>query len=166
MQVRQRGFTLVEIIIALAIGGLIAGMAFLWLNQAGVQRRDNQRRADVSRLLTMARQYANDHNGRYPASTAELTAMVNDYILAGGATFNDPSTGVLYGLAGDVPLADPLTTPNTIVASHNAVCNDITPSKIMIWTSGFGGGTIALTGRNFAAAILLENGGVHCEQLG
>lgn len=51
------GFTLIEVVLVLAIGGLIFLLAFLAFNQVTINRRDTQRRQDARRVLTLAENY-------------------------------------------------------------------------------------------------------------
>lgn len=47
----SKGFTLIEVVLVLAIGGLIFLLAFLAFQQVSVNRRDTQRRNDAGRIL-------------------------------------------------------------------------------------------------------------------
>ncbi len=48
---QSAGFTLIEIVLVLAIGGLIFLLAFLAFRQASTTRRDSQRRSDVNKIV-------------------------------------------------------------------------------------------------------------------
>lgn len=47
----SKGFTLIEVVLVLAIGGLIFLLAFIAFQQVSANRRDTQRRADAGRVL-------------------------------------------------------------------------------------------------------------------
>src|SRR5690606_6033521 len=49
-QLNKKGFTLIEVVLVLAIGGLIFLLAFLAFQQVSRNRRDTQRRSDVARM--------------------------------------------------------------------------------------------------------------------
>lgn len=51
MKSNKSGFTLIEVVLVLAIGGLIFLLAFLAFSQATKNRRDTQRRSDAARLI-------------------------------------------------------------------------------------------------------------------
>lgn len=51
IKLNKRGFTLIEVVLVLAIGGLIFLLAFLAFQQASINRRDTQRRSDAGRVL-------------------------------------------------------------------------------------------------------------------
>lgn len=48
--VNKKGFTLIEVVLVLAIGGLIFLLAFLAFQQVSRNRRDTQRRSDAARM--------------------------------------------------------------------------------------------------------------------
>lgn len=180
MKVSQRGFTLVETIMALAIAGLIIAIVFLALNQAATLRRDSQRKADLARFVTAVRQYASDNSGVYPSTDAQLQDVVATYITSSGATFADPS-GPSYTVTGYTDNAGSYATYHvtdlslmplgTIAAHTNAICYDssINPTQIGQQTTTAPGtaatGTQAVSNRNFAAAINLESGGTYCMEI-
>ena len=51
MKSNKAGFTLIEVVLVLAIGGLIFLLAFLAFGQATKNRRDTQRRSDAARVI-------------------------------------------------------------------------------------------------------------------
>lgn len=102
----QKGFTLIEVVLVLAIGGLIFLLAFLAFQQVSRNRRDTQRRADASRVVAELQNFYGDVNANPrelnngttlwsgAASTPEdLGVFVNKYL--GGNSFKDPG-GRLY----------------------------------------------------------------------
>ncbi len=68
----KKGFTLIEIVIVLAIAALIIVIVFFAI--AGVQRtqRDVARKRVGSLILTMAVQYSSNHSGSMPASLSDM----------------------------------------------------------------------------------------------
>jgi prepilin-type N-terminal cleavage/methylation domain-containing protein len=139
----SKGFTLIEIVIVLAIAGLIFVIVFLAVQQAQKARRDTQRRADASRYLAAAEQYAGNNNGDYP--TVNITAT---YLTNGGGTFNDPTTGSPYTVA--VGTATP-GAAGGLSASRNAQC------AATGGTATAGGGN-----RAYAVVVFQESGGSFC----
>jgi len=51
-KIKQGGFTLIEVVLVLAIGGLIFLLAFIAFQQASTNRRDTQRRSDAARIIS------------------------------------------------------------------------------------------------------------------
>ena len=90
----QKGFTLIEVVLVLAIGGLIFLLAFLAFQQVSVNRRDTQRRSDAGRVVAELQNYYGD-KGSYPATSAATDtcgtttsgtfgAFINTYVCRNG----------------------------------------------------------------------------------
>jgi len=69
---KDKGFTLIEVVIVLAIAGLIFVIVFLAVGAAQRSRRDNERRAAVSRLLAAAEQDAANEGGSVPTDCNDI----------------------------------------------------------------------------------------------
>lgn len=92
---KEKGFTLIEIVLVLAIAGLLLVIVFLAVSGAQKSRRDSQRKNDLSRLSSQIESYASNTNGTYP--TTLQIAGFQTYI---PTNFKDPSTGANYTLTG------------------------------------------------------------------
>lgn len=106
-QANKQGFTLIEVVLVLAIGGLIFLLAFLAFRQASTNRRDTQRRSDVRRMLAEIQNFAGDNGNVFPcadatnwvcgdngASTSVSWTKFQDSYLSN--KFRDPSSGTTY----------------------------------------------------------------------
>ena len=90
---KEKGFTLIEIVLVLAIAGLILVIVFLAVSGAQKSRRDTQRKNDNARMLSQMESCASNNNGDYaPCNTA---AMTTTYL---PTNFKDPSSGANYGV--------------------------------------------------------------------
>ena len=81
----KKGFTIIEVTLVLAIGGLIMMMVFLALPALQRAQRDTQRTDDVSRLITQLNQYQSNNRGKLPASNstgATYVTMNEDFRLS------------------------------------------------------------------------------------
>ncbi len=67
----QSGFTLIEVVLVLAIGGLIFLLAFLAFQQVSTNRRDTQRRNDAGKVIAEVQNATGD--GSKISSQATLT---------------------------------------------------------------------------------------------
>ena len=68
IQTNSRGFTLIEVVLVLALGAVIFTLAFLAFRQVTSNRRDTQRRADLTRIMgALETNFIN--TGRYPDSS-------------------------------------------------------------------------------------------------
>ncbi|MBQ8996489.1 type II secretion system protein [Candidatus Saccharibacteria bacterium] len=74
----KSGFTIIEVVLVLAIAGLIFLMVFIALPNMQRSQRDTQRRNDYSALSANITQYITNNNGSLPATGATLAA--NKYI--------------------------------------------------------------------------------------
>ena len=62
-----KAFTMIEVILVLAISGLIFMGVFIALPNAQLNQRNATRRSDYSRLSTAISNWATDNNGRLPS---------------------------------------------------------------------------------------------------
>lgn len=67
---RKEGFTIIEVMIVLAIAGLIMLIVFLAVPALQRNSRNTQRKNDVSLVLAAMSEWVNNHNGVYPTSNA------------------------------------------------------------------------------------------------
>ncbi len=79
----EAGFTLLELLVVLAIIGMLAGVVGLAVNQARVKGRDAKRTGDMRQFITALDQYYIAH-GTYPTGTASTVGS--------GSMLSDPGT--------------------------------------------------------------------------
>lgn len=154
-QSKKEGFTIIEVLIVLAIAGLIMLVVFLAVPALQRNSRNTQRTTDAGNILSSISEYVGNNNGRLPASFA---AGSNDSILmvgAGGS--NQVPVNLGYFDAGEVTLetyasgAENDTDTNTAVVMKEAVCdpdtvgapaNGNTRSVVILYTlEGSGAGS-------------------------
>lgn len=63
------GFTIIEVVLVLAIAGLIFLMVFIALPALQRSQRDTQRRNDMAAMASQITQYQSNNNGKLPATT-------------------------------------------------------------------------------------------------
>jgi len=93
---KDKGFTLIEIVLVLAIAGLLLVIVFLAVSGAQKSRRDSQRKSDAARILAQLEQSASNLSGAYPSTQALLDTFTSGYITTGN--YKDPSSGTQYTL--------------------------------------------------------------------
>lgn len=88
----KKGFTIIEVVLVLAIAGLIFLMVFVALPALQRSQRDTQRRQDYADLLASVNSYITNNNGSLPAdgeyTNSSSTMQPNKYI---NSTGNGPS---------------------------------------------------------------------------
>ena len=60
------GFTIIEVVLVLAVGGLVFLAVFLALPGIQVAQRDNQRKSDVGTVVAAVKSYITDHDNQVP----------------------------------------------------------------------------------------------------
>jgi prepilin-type N-terminal cleavage/methylation domain-containing protein len=114
MKRNQKGFTIIEVVLVLAIAGLIFLMVFIALPALQRSQRNTQRKNDLSRIATAATSYQSNNNGITPFEQTTgyyydadpndninnlndkqkiLKSFIDRYIVAGGdygSQFADP----------------------------------------------------------------------------
>ncbi len=121
----SKGFTLIEVVLVLAIGGLIFLLAFIAFQQVSANRRDTQRRADAGRVAAEVQNYAGDNQGNIPPTTgttagaagsgsAGFNSFINIYM--NGNKFTDPN-GTPYNIVTTAPV-----TASDILYTTGATC--------------------------------------------
>ena len=155
----KKGFTISEVVLVLAIAGLIFLMVFVALPALQRSQRDTQRRDDMARFMSQLSSYQSNNNGNVPAATKDgYNTFIANYLKAGGDSFADPSTGYDYNVvAFTVCKSDSCSSTTTgenadmgeISVYSNATCSGESPQYVQ------GNRKIALT-------IKLEGAGIYC----
>ena len=85
---RKKGFTIIEVVLVLAIAGLIFLMVFIALPAMQRGQRDTQRRNDLARVITAVQNYQTNNKGKIPDFKKNF---ITNYLKTAGDTFTDPS---------------------------------------------------------------------------
>lgn len=146
---KEKGFTLIEIVLVLAIAGLLLVIVFLAVSGAQKSRRDSQRKNDLSRIAAQLESFAGNYNGCYPGSAGlggcaatvpNIASFWGSTYITGG-NFNDPSSGTQYA------------APAAFNANPVFVAGSPAPVTYRYGTSCDG-----TTGRTYSISMGLEQG--------
>lgn len=145
---KEKGFTIIEVVLVLAIAGLIFLMVFIALPALQRGQRDQQRKNDLSRAQTAINTYQSNNRGAVPSNWTDFR---DKYLMSNGDTFVDPSgsnytftPGTTKPVIGNFDGTNP-----RIYVTTGATCNgeDIDLGK---------------GDRKVALQMKLEGGGVAC----
>ena len=103
-QQNKKGFTIIEVVLVLAIAGLIFLMVFVALPALQRGQRDSQRRSDISRFMSQVNSYQTNNGGRVPAADKDaIGKFLDNYMKRGSGEFVDPQSGDNYtvGFSGN-----------------------------------------------------------------
>ena len=146
-------FTIIEVVLVLAIAGLIFLMVFIALPALQRNQRDTQRKNDIGRVLTALQSYQSNNRGSIPTSWE--SQLTTPYLRLDGDTFTDPS-GINYRLTSRT-VADGKPTRRINSAG------DISMIFYYLNSKCDGENIVAADGANRVAfAALLEGGGIYC----
>lgn len=142
----KKGFTIIEVVLVLAIGGLIFLMVFIALPALQRSQRNTQREDDLARVLTAVNDYQTNNSGKTPFEDGGVNEnflkryvdeetvynSANQTVTACGDQFKDPD-GECYqievrgtGQASEVGKETGLTEfDHTFYVYTNAGCGDL-----------------------------------------
>jgi prepilin-type N-terminal cleavage/methylation domain-containing protein len=144
----QKGFTIIEVVLVLAIAALIFLMVFIALPALQRSQRDTQRKADIARVQTAIQNYQSNNRNALPTFNA---SFISGYMTVNGEdTFTDPN-GTDYTFTANT--SDDFTpssfTAGRIYYTVGAKCNGEAAQK------GQGSSKVAIQYK-------LEGGGTAC----
>ncbi len=163
-----KGFTIIEVVLVLAIAGLIFLMVFIAIPALQRNQRDTQRKDDVSRAMTAINNYSSNNRGRLPTSTTTTPTIANgngdsfitDYLTVGGDAFNDPALDGNYAFQVRAATSAPPAFASTTTGSGSS------ERRVIYYTVGATCNGESLTtgqgNRKISLRIRLEGGGIAC----
>ncbi|MBR3378397.1 type II secretion system protein [Candidatus Saccharibacteria bacterium] len=173
MTKNKKGFTIIEVVLVLAIAGLIFLMVFIALPALQRSQRNTQREDDISRFLTAANDYQTNNNGKTPFTNTSGTLGVNEKYVKryiDKTCTQDASDKTSYTCTGD-EFRDP--DGNNYKMKHSGVGeqtldvtfenNNHTVHAYTKATCGDEGDTIEGTGeRQYVLMYVLEGNSITC----
>jgi prepilin-type N-terminal cleavage/methylation domain-containing protein len=133
----QQGLSLVEILIVVAIIGILASLMLISYNSTRQKARDSQRANDLSSVRLAIETWAQFNNGKYPhngsatGGCATLADRSQNYLALGDSTVhNDNITVLIPGYLQELP-QDPLFAQNNEQTYEYCACelNGFTPAQ-------------------------------------
>ena len=169
----KKGFTIIEVVLVLAIAGLIFLMVFIALPALQRSQRNTRRRSDMARILAAFTEYQSN-TGRMPSTDTDLNNFIQKYVGAAkqtkdgtrtdsntacdGDQFCDPD-GSMYSLTRNSPFTTTShfqnfgDTFNHEITYYSGARCDTENNRAV----GTGGGV-----SDVAISYVLEGGAVYC----
>lgn len=148
---QNKGFTIVEVIIVLAVGGLILLIVFEAIPALQRNGRNNQRKHDVSDILQAVSHYEVDNSANFPTSAATLMQYAPDNL----SYYTNAQISLTPG-----PISPPPVTNVDVVNVYNyQICSTTTQGATTSQGADYS---------NIVALYALESGGgsvAECSQL-
>jgi len=151
---KEGGFTIIEVVLVLAIAGLIFLMVFIALPALQRAQRDTQRKNDLSRAQTAVNNYRSINRNALPTVAEFNTRVKEKYLKADSDKFEDPTRGEYSFVAG--------TGADTYPAYKQAGEPDEAEIWVDLSTKCDGENVIDSAARSVALRMALEGGGVAC----
>lgn len=144
-QKQQNGFTIIEVVLVLAIAALIFLMVFIALPALQRTQRDSGRKQDIGTVASAASDYTTNHNGTPPTASGALDNYVTK--------MSEYETIKIQGNIGAGATEEGPTDDTVVDVWAHATCNT--------------DGTAAIRGTSKQTAVLglLESGDVYCKSV-
>ncbi len=163
VQTKEKGFTIIEVVLVLAIAGLIFLMVFIALPALQRSQRDAARKAEVTTVAGSITSYQSNNRGTSPTALqiGQYITGTSSAVLESGTTITVRSTsyGVAINLTADLaasPAVDNVLNPDEILVFFGYKCDPANSSSLIRGTS-----------RQASVAVALESGpstgSVYCQ---
>lgn len=148
-----KGFTIIEVVLVLAIAGLIFLMVFVALPALQAGQRDTARKTDVSSVAAAVNSYSSANRGKLPGTGATLGSTIGQ--------------GYLEGVSTNITSVTVAARTTAAVSTADGVINVITQARCPATMPAAGTTSITMdagSARQYAVLTLLEGNGktVHC----
>lgn len=127
-KLKQKGFTIIELMIVILVIGILATIGFVAYGNVTKSSRDSDRQSDASSIAKKAEEY-HAENGEYPHDVAAITAMSG----IDTTVTNSPSGNALQD--GGTTISSCTTVPNSKANDHYcyAVTADYSQMSVGYW---------------------------------
>lgn len=146
----SKGFTIIEVVLVLAIAGLIFLMVFIALPALQSSQRDTSRRSDVSTVAAAVNSYTGSNRGQFP-TTAQLETQLGATGTGAAKTYSSVSTNITNTQVFPSAAAGTVTVPEAEIRVYKGLkCSSNGPNGSVTLAKG--------TTRQYATVTQLEGG--------
>ena len=152
IQRKEKGFTIIEVVLVLAIAGLIFLMVFIALPALQRNQRDTARKSDVTIVAAAVTSFSSNNRGAFPDA-----GQIRAYATNVSDNSRTPA-GVDANIRVNTFSTTPLTPVDTeIVVTKGATCGAATTDNVVL---------VKGSARQFTVVTKLESGGgqVFCQE--
>lgn len=151
-QRKSDGFTIIEVMIVLAIAGLIMLIVFLAVPALQRNAHNTSIKNDVAGILGAMNEAVNNNSGTVPTATTGSNA--NTFVATGGAGYNKADAKLGY-----------ITGSSVTIAAYSVGVVPPAVGSVKIVTSATCNGNAAASGtpRQYVALFTLEGGALQCQ---
>jgi prepilin-type N-terminal cleavage/methylation domain-containing protein len=162
---KTEGFTIIEVMIVLAIAGLIMVIVFIAVPQLQRNQRDNARQNSANRIESEMETFAGNNQGVYPvdggangtnlpaAGATKAAEFMTNYFNAANFKKNNPKDGNPYVPRYLAPGTDP--SADQVGVYRDATCSGEHAATIT------GGNNASTATRQIALEVQLDNGSTY-----
>ncbi|HRJ06666.1 MAG TPA: type II secretion system protein [Candidatus Saccharibacteria bacterium] len=150
VQANKKGFTIIEVVLVLAIAALIFLMIFIALPALQRGQRDTARKQDVGTVASAVNSYRSNHRGTVPPAGNLTGSGLSEYIdKLSQVSVDDASITVVSDDAAALPNEGSIDTIKVYTDAKCADDNTVTDGSA----------------KQAAVTTFLENGGVYCQDV-
>ena len=131
---KEKGFTIVEVMIVLAIAGLVLAIVFIAVPALQRNSRDSQRRGDISALRGGINTWSGNNNGDVPSTATEIIEALDGISL----NFYDASPAAV-AVTDDKPIERTIAVEAKLAPRSGPITNPagaITAAEMSVWIDG------------------------------
>ncbi len=129
----QAGFTIIELLIVIAIIGILATLVLTNFQGAQARGRDTVRNSDINAVFTKLEEYYTNNQNQYPVGTAVTSANASTVFPGidpqSVVDEDGDDVSVTYTDSATAPTPDPDTDTEYILAFYGSGCDNTAPCE-------------------------------------
>jgi len=167
VQTNKKGFTIIEVVLVLAIAGLIFLMVFIALPALQRSQRDSARKSEVSTVASTVTSYQGNNRGSNPKAYQIVNYITGSKLVAAAAPTDLVLESGTQVIVGAESYSSDITLGGSVDGEDAASASVLTEDAITVYY-GYkcgDGAVVKGTKRQAAVATLLEsgNGSAFCQ---